>query len=130
MKAKITSVVAFGQRVQVKFFLKKEDIEALGGHVPQGKTGALARTYLERVVWDAWVSSSFGPSAMRPAEFEADGLEFHENENPQLSGWWEIIGFVPTGVEDAKYGTFDTLEQMSKDKTAPKPRGFLAEATE
>jgi len=127
--AKPAGVRAFAAGiVRLKFFLRADDLKALG---VDAKEGGLVTVVLQSFEWDAWrEDAATFPKVFGSVCFTADGVEHKhldaDTDHEEARDWYELTGFCPAGESTGRglYPDFATLVAQSSGKRQESVKGF------
>lgn len=114
--------------VRLKFFLRADDLKALG---VDAKEGGLVTAVLQSFEWDAWrEDTATFPKVFGSVCFTADGVEHKhldaDADHEEARDWYELTGFCPAGESTGRglYPDFATLVAQSSGKRQESVKGF------
>ena len=114
--------------VRLKFFLRAEDLKALG---VETKEGGLVTAVLQGFEWDAWrEDAATFPKVFGTVCFAADGVEHKhldaDADHEEARDWYELTGFCPAGESTGRglYPDFAALVAQSSGKRQESVKGF------
>lgn len=114
--------------VRLKFFLRADDLKALG---VDAKEGGLVTAVLQSFEWDTWrEDAATFPKVFGTVSFTADGVEHKhldaDADHEEARDWYELTGFCPAGESTGRglYPDFATLVAQSSGKKQESVKGF------
>lgn len=112
--------------VRLKFFLRADDLKALGVDAK----GGLVTAVLQSFEWDAWrEDAATFPKVFGTVCFTADGVEHKHldaDADHEAREWYELAGFCPAGESTGRglYPDFETLVKQNSAKKTEAVKGF------
>lgn len=114
--------------VRLKFFLRADDLKALG---VDAKEGGLVTAVLQSFEWDAWrEDAATFPKVFGSVCFTADGVKHKhldaDADHEEARDWYELTGFCPAGESTGRglYPDFATLVAQSSGERQESVKGF------